>query len=96
MDQKFVGEMLKLGILSHKEQETLWQVAKRCAGTAGISMGGVGAVAGLKAGTVTVPGVGTISGALAGFLAGLAAGTTSCVMLNHTFKDELKKLAAGQ
>jgi hypothetical protein len=96
MDQNFVHQMLQLGILSYKEQETLWQIAKRCAGTAGISMGGAGALMGLKAGTVTVPGVGTVSGAVAGFLAGLTAGTASCVMLNQTYKNELRKLASGQ
>ena len=96
MDQKFAREILQLGILSYKEQETLWQIARRCAGTAGIAPGAGGAVLGLKAGTVTVPGVGTVSGAVAGFLAGLVAGTTSCVMLNQTYKNELHKLANGQ
>jgi hypothetical protein len=95
LDQKFVAEMLQLGILSFPEQETLWSIAQRCARTAGIPMAGFGFVALANVGTVMVPGVGALPGAVAGALAGLAGGTISCVMLNTTMRDQLRQLARG-
>lgn len=96
MDNSFVVELLKIGIVSYKEQETLFQIAKRCAKTTGVPMAGAGALMGIKAGSVVVPGVGTLAGPVAGALAGLFAGTFSCTMLNVSVRDELKKLAKSQ
>jgi len=93
---QFVKTLMGVGILSYNEQEKLWDIAKRCAGTVGISMAGVGLVAGSTAGTITLPVIGTISGALAGTLAGLAGGTISCVMLNVSERNALRRLAAQQ
>lgn len=96
MDQKFAEQLMTIGIISYKEQETLWQIAKRCGSTAGVPTAGAGAVLGANLGTVTIPGVGTIAGSLAGAIVGLAAGTLSCTMLNVSMRQELKKLANGQ
>ena len=90
------NQLMQLGILAHHEQESLLALAKRCAKTSGLPLGGAGAVMAAKAGTVALPGIGTVSGATAGFLAGLATGTASCVGLNLAARDELKKLAKGQ
>ena len=88
----FREQLLRLGIISYRDQETLWGIAKRCATTTGMPLAGAGLVMGVKAGTVTVPGVGTMSGALAGFLAGLVAGTAMCTAANLAHRDELRKL----
>ncbi len=96
LTQDMRNQMLQIGILSHNEQETMFQLAKRCAKTSGLPLGVAIGAAGTKAGTVALPGIGTISGAAAGFLAGLTTGTASCVALNLAAKDELKKLAKGQ
>jgi hypothetical protein len=93
IDPKFVTQLMQIGILSFREQERLWDIAQRCAGTAGVPMAGAGAVVGAKAGSVTVPLVGAIPGAVAGALAGLAAGTVSCVMLNTGLRQQLRELA---
>jgi hypothetical protein len=90
--QDFRSSLLQLGIVSYRDQETLWDIAKRCARTTGVPMGGAGAVMGLKAGAVTIPGVGAVPGAVAGFLAGLAAGTAACTAANVSHRGELRKL----
>lgn len=79
----FKRELLKIGIVSYKEQETLYQIAKRCT-KMGIPMAGAGAIVGSS-----LPGLGTAAGALAGML----AGTLSCTMLNASMRAELRKLA---
>ena len=96
MDENFVKELMSIGILSYQEQEKMWDIAKRCARTAGIPMAGAGALIGLKAGTVAVPGFGTIAGPVAGALVGLFAGTASCTMLNVSMTQQLRILANGQ
>jgi hypothetical protein len=96
MDNRFAAELMKIGIVSYKERETLYQIAKRCAQTTGIPMAGAGALIGLKAGSVTLPGVGTIAGPVAGALAGLFSGTLSCTMVNVSLREELRKLANGE
>lgn len=93
LDRRFVAEMMQLGILSFREQETLWEIAGRCAKTAGVPMAGFGFVAGSGMGAVTIPGIGAVPGAVAGALAGLASGTVSCVMLNAATRDQLRSLA---
>jgi len=90
------SQLMQLGILAHNEQETLLALAKRCAKTSGLPLGAAGAAMAAKAGTVALPGIGTVSGAAAGFLAGLSTGTATCVGLNLAARDELKKLAKGQ
>lgn len=93
--QKFVKELMSIGILSYNEHERLWHIAKRCAVT-GVVMGAGTAKLGAGGGTVALPGIGTISGATAGFLAGLVTGTASCVAINVALRDELKQLANGE
>lgn len=95
MDQAFVRELLKIGIVSYDQQESLFQIAKRCARTTGIPMAGAGGLIGMSAGTIIVPGVGSIPGYLAGALAGLVSGTVSCSMLNAASRKQLKVLAEG-
>ncbi|MEE4206469.1 MAG: hypothetical protein V2I39_09255 [Erythrobacter sp.] len=90
------AKLIEIGIISYKEQETILQIARRCAKTSGLPMAGAGAVLGMKAGTVALPGIGTVSGATAGFLGGLASGTASCVGLNLAARNELKALASGK
>lgn len=90
MDKAFVEQLVSIGIINYKKQRTIWEIAKHCASTAGIPMAGTGAIIGLKAGTVTVPGVGTISGVVAGALAGLFAGTVSCTAANVAFRKPLE------
>jgi hypothetical protein len=95
MDKEgFVKDMMSIGVLSYKEGEKLSQIAQRCAASAGISMGAVGALLGAKGGTVMVPGYGTVSGALVGALAGMVGGTVSCIALNRGARSELQKLAS--
>ena len=79
----FKRELLKLGIVSYREHETLYQIAKRCT-KMGIPMAGAGAVIGSS-----FPIVGTTAGALVGML----AGTVSCTMLNASMRNQLKQLA---
>lgn len=90
--EEFRNQMLAMGIISYREQESLWSIAKRCALTTGVPMGGAGLVMGAGAGTVTVPLVGSLPGAVAGFLAGFAVGTATCSSLNLGYRDELRKL----
>jgi hypothetical protein len=82
MTQDFRRELLKLGIIAYKEQETLWGIAKRCARTTGVPLAAGGAAASAALGP----------GAAAGFLAGLAAGTVSCTAANLAYRSELRKL----
>jgi hypothetical protein len=91
--KKFCNELVGMGIVGASEQESLFQIALRCSKTVGLSAGLGGAAMGTKAGTVTWPGVGTISGAVAGFLSGLLGGTATCTMANRAMRDELLKLA---
>ncbi|HYD77452.1 hypothetical protein [Ramlibacter sp.] len=95
ISQDFRRELIKLGIISHREHESLWSIAKRCAVTTGVPMGGGGAAMMASAGTVMVPGVGAVPGAVAGFLAGLAAGTAMCTAANVAYRNELRKLAGN-
>jgi hypothetical protein len=84
--------MIKLGIISYSDQDSLYSIAKKCAATIGITVGGAGAVFGAGMGTVTVPGVGAVPGGVAGFLAGLIAGTTTCTAANLKYRRELRSL----
>lgn len=88
-------QMMGIGIVRYDEQERVWEIARRCARDAGLPLAGGLAVAGMKAGTVTIPGVGTVSGAAAGALAGLVSGTLTCTALNIAVRDELRALAEG-
>jgi hypothetical protein len=91
----FVKDMLKIGILSYDEQETLWQIAKRCARTTGVTVAVPTAIAGAAMGSVTVPGVGAVPGVVAGALAGFVGGTAQCVTGNSMFRTQLRLLIGG-
>lgn len=93
MTTAFISELMKIGILSYNEQETLFQIAKRCARTTGIPTAAAGGLLAMNAGTVIIPGIGAVPGYVAGALAGLFAGTLSCTMLNASAKEQLKALA---
>jgi uncharacterized membrane protein len=92
-DAGFIRELMTIGIVSYREQETLWKISERCAKETGSPMAVAGFIWGLDVGTVTLPVIGTISGAAAGALAGLFSGTVSCVMLNYSVRNELRSLA---
>ncbi len=94
--KNFKQEILKFGIISHSKQDTLWSIAKKCSVRIGLPMAAGGLVMGANAGTVTLPGIGTISGGLAGFLAGLTGGTVTCTFVNMAFREELNKLLEDQ
>lgn len=81
------------GIIGAKEQETLWEIAKRCSRIGVVAGAGVGAK-GAMAGSIVLPGIGTVSTGAAAFLAGFAYGTGACVAINATLKEELRKLAS--
>ncbi|MGB3799348.1 MAG: hypothetical protein WA952_05995 [Lewinella sp.] len=86
MDQKWIKNMMAIGVLSYREQERLWDIAKRCTKTVGIPTAGAGFVLGSA---------GFVHGAVAGALGGLFYGTAACTLLNVTMKKQLKKLAEG-
>ena len=87
------NKLKQYGILGHKEQETLYELAKRCAKTTGVPAAGGAAVMGAQAGAVTLPVVGAVPGAVAAALGGLLVGTGSCVALNLAAKKKLKEIA---
>ena len=84
----FRREMLQLGIISYNEQDTLWDIAKKCARTAGIPAAGGGMVLGM--------GAGAVPGALVGMLAGLATGTAACTAANAKHRSALRTLLDEQ
>ncbi len=88
--------MVSMGIVSTQEQETLWEMAKRCAKTIGGPSAVAFAIMGSKAGSIVVPGIGTVSGAVVAALGGLMTGTMSCMMVNYAVQDELRRLARGK
>ena len=88
----FRREILMLGIISHRQQDSVWSIAKRCAATNGVPLGLAIGAASSQGGTVLVPGVVTISAGLAGFLTGLLAGTAMCTAANLAYRDELQEL----
>ena len=90
--QGFRRELLKLGIISYREQDTLWSIGKKCAMTTGLPLGVAIGIASAKGGTVVIPGVGTISAGLAGFLAGLTTGTLACTAANLSYRKQLREL----
>ncbi len=90
---KFAQDLMAIGIVSYREQESLWRIAQRCAKTTGLAMGGAGAVMGTAAGSVTLPVVGAVPGYVAGFLAGLAGGTITCTIANRSLAPQLRELA---
>jgi hypothetical protein len=96
MDQNWMRQMMSIGIVSYDEQERMWEIGHRCARDAGLPLAGGLAVAGMQVGTVTIPGVGTVSGAVAGALAGLVSGTLTCTALNIGLRDELRALAEAR
>lgn len=93
IDENFIRQLRSIGIIKHREQETLYDIAKRCAATVGLSAAGGGAVLAASISSPVSLGTMTVPATLAGALAGLFAGTLSCVMLNEGLKEELKALA---
>jgi hypothetical protein len=96
IDPSFRSDLLKLGIISYREQETLWQIALRCAKTAGVPAAGAGMLLMAEVTTVAIPGVGAVPGAVAGLLAGLVSGTVTCTMANASMRQQLRTFAADQ
>lgn len=92
---KFLAVMMEMGIVSYREQESLWDISKRCAKTVGVTTGAGTAILGAGGGAVVIPVVGSVPGYIAGFLAGMTTGTASCVALNYAYRDELRQLAQG-
>ena len=70
----------------------LFAIAKQCAKTAGVSVGGATAIATSGIGAVTLPGVGAVPGWVAGALAGFIGGTAICVMGRGSLKPALDKI----
>ncbi|MCT2557826.1 hypothetical protein N0B51_02400 [Tsuneonella sp. YG55] len=84
----FQKEIVKLGFYSYDEQQSVFELAKRCAKTTGLSVGGAGAVMGAA---------GAGFGAAAGFLGGLVAGTAMCTAGSMLYREQIKEmLAAGK
>jgi len=97
MDAKdFRKELMAIGIVSFSDQETLLDIARRCAYTTGIPLGGTFGTVGAAAGMLAVPGVGEVPGWAVGFLAGLLTGTLTCTSLNDSARRQLKDLAEGR
>ena len=92
----FRREILKLGIISYDEQDKVWDIAKKCARTAGIPTAGAGLVLGSSTGAVTVPGVGAVPGAIVGMLAGFVTGTAACTAVNVRQRGALRELLNDQ
>jgi hypothetical protein len=84
--RSFQKEIVKLGFYSYDEQQSIWQIAQRCARTSGLALGGAGAV-----GTAALG-----PGAAVGFLAGLATGTAACTAGSILYKEQIKQLLAEE
>ncbi len=84
MTSNFVKEMLDLGIVHYNEQETLWKLAKRCAGTLGLVGAGTWGAYGASGG---------VPGAVSGALAGLFYGTATCTIASLAVREQLRELA---
>ena len=93
LTEQFQRDLMSIGIVSYREQETLWDIAQRCARTVGVPLAGTGFLIGTQIGTVVIPGVGTVAGEIAGTLAGLAGGTIMCVTVNESLRSQLRALA---
>jgi len=79
-------QLMGIGIISYKEQETVMDIARRCS-TFGAVTGGAWAVLGAPA---LAPGM------LAGFLSGFLTGTATCTALNLAAREQLGRLARGE
>lgn len=80
--RSFQREIVKLGSYSYDEQQSIFDLAKRCARTTGLSLGAAGAV-----GTAALG-----PGAAVGFLAGLATGTAACTAGSLLYREQIKQL----
>jgi hypothetical protein len=88
--QELIESLMSIGIVSYKEQETVWEMAKRCRDTVGLSS----AAAGALLGTHIIPGVGTLGGAAA--LALVNIGACTAVNFGYHESEEIKRLAKGE
>lgn len=77
---------------SHSDLQYLFNIARICARTAGVPLGGAGAVMGAGAGSVTLPGIGAVPGFVAGALAGFIGGTASCMVARGALKKNLDEI----
>jgi hypothetical protein len=93
VDEEFVRSLMGIGIVSSREQENLFDIARRCASTLGVPGAGAGLVSGASIGGTVSLGALTLPAAVAGALAGLVSGTLACVMLNEGMKEQLRELA---
>jgi hypothetical protein len=87
---EFRKEILKLGFYDYEDQVTLFKFGKsiaQCGRTAGLAVGGAGAVLGAPAFGV---------GAAAGFLAGLAGGTLVCTAGSLLYREQIKQILAEE
>ena len=92
----FRREMLKMGIVSYREQDRLWDIGKKCAKIMGVPAAGAGMVMGMGAGAVTVLGIGAVPGAVFGLLAGMVTGTAACTAVNVRHRNALRTLLDEQ
>ena len=79
----FVEELMKLGILGYDEQESLWDIGRRCAKKIGIPTG-IGAWGYASWGAN--PAAATV------FLGGLALGMATCSAVNLAHREQLRRL----
>lgn len=91
--EEFAANTRKMGVditgYNPNDKLYLFNVAKLCAKTAGVSMGAVGGLFGTTMGSVTVPVIGSVPGFVAGFLAGAIGGTVSCTIARMSMKRDL-------
>ncbi len=80
--RSFQKEIVKLGFYSYDEQQSIFDLAKRCARTSGLALGGAGAI-----GTAALG-----PGAAVGFLAGMATGTAACTAGSLLYREQIKQL----
>lgn len=74
----FRREIVKLGFYEYNEQMSLYQLARKCTKTTGLSLGAAGA-----AGTAAL-----------GFLAGLITGTAACTAGSLLYREQIKQILA--
>lgn len=82
----FRREIVKLGFYEYDDQMSLFQLARKCTKTTGLSLGAAGA-----AGTAALG-----PGAALGFLAGLATGTAACTAGSLLYREQIKQILADE
>jgi hypothetical protein len=91
--KNFQRELLRAGYDYDENEVTyLWNVAKRCALTAGVPMGATAGVMTAGAGMVSIPVVGAVPGWFVGALSGFVAGTAVCTFSKSGYKRVFDQL----